>query len=69
MAISVAVYWPGMLAFLALLGLFLTGLRYYAPSQPRRSVLFWVVGLSIGIMTAYLIAAFMIVPLLQRILP
>lgn len=68
MAITAAAYWPGMLAFLVLLGLSLTGLRYYARSKPRRSALFWVAGISVCVMAAYLITTFTIVPLLLRIL-
>ena len=64
--IILAVFWPGIIAFLILLGLSLAGLWYYARSKQNRSPLFWIVGIVVCVAVAYIIATFAITPLLLR---
>jgi len=69
MAVTASVFWPGIVVFLILLGLSVTGLGYYArykQYKQSRSLLFWVVGIAICVVAAYIIAAFIITPLLIR---
>ncbi len=68
MNITVSVSWPGIVSFLALLALGLTGLWYYARlRRPRsRSVRFWAVGIAMCLLLAYIITVLTVVPLLSR---
>jgi len=63
-AVTIALFWPGIIAFLILFGLSLVGLWYYARSKHHRSLLFWVAGILICIVVSYIIATFVITPLL-----
>jgi len=65
-AFSASVFWPGIIAFLVLLGLSLTGLRFYARSKQSRSPLLWIVGIVVCVVVAYVIATFVVTPLLIR---
>jgi high-affinity Fe2+/Pb2+ permease len=60
MAVTVSVFWPGIIAFLILLGLFLTGLVFYARSKQSRSPLLWIVGIVVCVVVAYVIATFVV---------
>jgi hypothetical protein len=66
MAVTAAVFRPGIIAFLVLLGLSLLGLWYYARSKQNRSPLFWIVGIAACIIIAFLIATFIVTPLLLQ---
>ena len=66
MAVTASVFWPGIIAFLILLGLSLIGLWYYARSKQNRSPLFWIVGVVICIVVSYILTTFAITPLLLR---
>jgi len=65
-AFSASVFWPGIIAFLVLLGLSLTGLMFYARSKQSRSPLLWIVGIVVCVVVAYVIATFVVTPLLIR---
>lgn len=60
--LSIAVFWPGLIAFLILLSLSLAGLIYYSAKQPR-SLLFWIGGVIVCILLAYVINIFIVTPL------
>ncbi|TEB07480.1 hypothetical protein Psch_01034 [Pelotomaculum schinkii] len=62
--ITLAIFWPGIIAFLLLLGLSLAGLCYYTRSKQNRSPLFWILGILICITVSYITATFAITPLL-----
>jgi hypothetical protein len=66
MAVTTSVFWPGIIAFLTLLGLSLVGLLYYARSKQNRSSLFWVASILVCIVVSYIIATLAITPLLLR---
>lgn len=65
-AFSASVFWPGIITFLVLLGLSLVGLWYYAHSKQSRSPLLWIVGIVVCVVVAYVIATFIVTPLLIR---
>jgi len=65
-AASASIFWPGIIAFLILLGLLLVGLWYYAHSKQNRSPLFWIAGIVVCIAVSYIIATFALTPLLIR---
>jgi len=64
--VTASFFWPGIIAFLILLGLSLVGLGYYARSKQSRSLMFWVVGIVICIVVSYIITTFAITPLFLR---
>lgn len=66
MEVTASVFWPGIIAFLVLLGLSLVGLWYYARSKQSRSPLLWIVGIVVCVVVAYVIATFIVTPLLIR---
>jgi len=65
-AVTASVFWPGIIAFLILLGLSLVGLWYYARSKQSRTSMFWIVGIAACTVVAFLIATFIITPLLLQ---
>lgn len=65
-AVTASVFWPGIIVFLILLGLSLAGLWHYARSKQSRSPMFWVVGIVVCVVVAYVIATFIVTPLLIR---
>lgn len=65
-AVTASIFWPGIIAFLILLGLSLVGLWYYARCKQSRTSMFWIVGIVICVVASYIIATFAITPLLLR---
>lgn len=68
MAVSGSLFWPEIISFLVLLGLSLTGLRYYVRSKQSRSPFFWIVGIVVCVMVAYLITTFIVTPIVAPLL-
>jgi hypothetical protein len=66
--VTVSAFWPGIIAFLVLLGLSLVGLWYYARSK-QRSLMFWIVGIVVCVVVSYIIATFALTPLLLGLTP